>query len=841
MADQRKGSIIQPTDYKKFNERGKGAQANSSSDQESLEDDYNSASRDTSGGSEVVINHDKTIQQSYTDTERDNTKSSVENDEEGQESSDSKQTTHQTLRRSRRIATPHRQYEHGEHGHNKHGSRLAMLGSRPKHDKHDIHTIGTQDYRTVTNTKANTHSLNNDSDALAPTHTQSSKASNVNNARLRKTKDKTTSSQMSEHESEMNSANDSTNSEIARNLNHDNCRERNHDPDYQDNNIIHITDKQNGRPHHKKRHTSMIQSEEQDELDLNVDRNEDDLDLDTQRSKSKNSRSESKGNNITMTPTLTALGGARPKSPTKRGGTNLIDTPRKSKQTVAARLLKLPSPIVSPTKSTRRRKQTKTSSFIPKLDDDELYIIESRKADQELENARRMLLHSEREAELATRRLEAEKIRKKILTNPKTGKLTNKKADTENARYVRQRQQVQCVNPESNTQINTQHVQRVEYPEHEVQHIRDDVIRQQTISKEKTKAKNLNPLRRARHTYTGIDGSNNPNMQGQDNGANAWMDAQLNSQELDDEIRLQTTYAKRNSDRNMCFDIDDIPIHGPPHISNNDDDIESVISITEATHTANELLNDNNLFICRNTGMMVRKNDSTDNSKARKPHKRQPTSTVTKVHHYEEKHQHPRYSRRERDRERSYHDHNRYEHVQREGWDSATDSSDESENTTRKRTQSKIKTMQSTSPIITNNNYRFDGPGTSKRGYDDRARSRDNREYGRRYNEESSWPRSTKQKGRANYSSSESDNVGNTNNPKKIKSGINAKANFDVIEQKKYPQFSLGLISGFVGKDIPFDNLTYEQFMAGELTTIVNCTDEIEVNGRTQILQRVAL
>ena len=46
---------------------------------------------------------------------------------------------------------------------------------------------------------------------------------------------------------------------------------------------------------------------------------------------------------------------------------------------------------------------------------------------------------------------------------------------------------------------------------------------------------------------------------------------------------------------------------------------------------------------------------------------------------------------------------------------------------------------------------------------------------------------------------------------------------------------------GFVGRDIEFDELTYEQFIAGELTTIVNCNDKIEKRGRTELLQRVTL
>ena len=77
------------------------------------------------------------------------------------------------------------------------------------------------------------------------------------------------------------------------------------------------------------------------------------------------------------------------------------------------------------------------------------------------------------------------------------------------------------------------------------------------------RAKNMNPLRRARQTWTSTDGANNPNIQGVDNGANAWFDVQLN--EVDSEIRYWARYAKHNSDMGRCFDIDDVPIRGPPN------------------------------------------------------------------------------------------------------------------------------------------------------------------------------------------------------------------------------------------------------------------------------------
>ena len=85
--------------------------------------------------------------------------------------------------------------------------------------------------------------------------------------------------------------------------------------------------------------------------------------------------------------------------------------------------------------------------------------------------------------------------------------------------------------------------------------------------------------------------------------------------------------------------------------------------------------------------------------------------------------------------------------------------------------------------------------------------------------------------------SSESDD----GNRKKIKSGINAKPTSNVKEQLKYPHFSLGQMSAFIGQEIKFHNLSYEQFVAGELTTIATCDDFKEIAGRTSLLQQFAV
>ena len=101
--------------------------------------------------------------------------------------------------------------------------------------------------------------------------------------------------------------------------------------------------------------------------------------------------------------------------------------------------------------------------------------------------------------------------------------------------------------------------------------------------------KKLNPLRRARKTFTSELGDNNSNIEGQDNGNNAWMDSQLNS-DVDEDMRYNARYAKVNSDNNRFFDIDDIPIRGPPKL----DDAISDTSAPEVLDTAKQLINNEN-------------------------------------------------------------------------------------------------------------------------------------------------------------------------------------------------------------------------------------------------------
>ena len=95
------------------------------------------------------------------------------------------------------------------------------------------------------------------------------------------------------------------------------------------------------------------------------------------------------------------------------------------------------------------------------------------------------------------------------------------------------------------------------------------------------------------------------------------------------------------------------------------------------------------------------------------------------------------------------------------------------------------------------------------------------------------------QRGKEYYDSS-SDSENNQSG-RLIKSGINAKPTSSVREQLKYPHFSLGQVSGYIGQNVQFHQLTYDQFVAGELTTIINSEDPAEQIGRTELLQHVAL
>ena len=71
------------------------------------------------------------------------------------------------------------------------------------------------------------------------------------------------------------------------------------------------------------------------------------------------------------------------------------------------------------------------------------------------------------------------------------------------------------------------------------------------------------------------------------------------------------------------------------------------------------------------------------------------------------------------------------------------------------------------------------------------------------------------------------------------KSGINAKPCSKVKKELTYPHFSLGQLSGFMGVPISYHVLSYEQFVAGEMCTIMNTSCATERRGRVTLLQKV--
>ena len=57
----------------------------------------------------------------------------------------------------------------------------------------------------------------------------------------------------------------------------------------------------------------------------------------------------------------------------------------------------------------------------------------------------------------------------------------------------------------------------------------------------------------------------------------------------------------------------------------------------------------------------------------------------------------------------------------------------------------------------------------------------------------------------------------------------------------RYPHFSLGQQPGFIGLNLQFHQLSYEQFVAGELATILSTRNKREREGRIDLLQRISL
>ena len=345
------------------------------------------------------------------------------------------------------------------------------------------------------------------------------------------------------------------------------------------------------------------------------------------------------------------------------------------------------------------------------------------------------------------------------------------------------------------------------------------------IDSVKTNIKILNPLHRARKADPRYDGTNNPNIPGQNNELNAWMDVTLNGEEIDDELRLDAAYAKRNFDNSRFHDIDDIPMCGPPKRYTDKD-----ITVEHATATANMLMNDSNLRTCRKTGMKIPKGYS-----------RPATSTVSRPPL-----QRSALDRRHGDRRHKYeqgHWNDRYD-LGGTGWDTDVEIQSNDDDGIDHHNRDIGFTNQNVSDNITHR-------------ADDNEYSRDHQRGGRHQDyRETNWQMDSRQyqepptaqrapnpkfnnhsrgKHTAEYSDSSSEDERN------VRYGISACPNSRVREQLTYPHFSLEQISGFIGQNITFHQLSYDQFMAGELSTMISAQSLDEKLGRMELLQRISL
>ena len=325
-----------------------------------------------------------------------------------------------------------------------------------------------------------------------------------------------------------------------------------------------------------------VHEEDQDRLDISIDPEEDDFDKD---------ESQKQVKSVVL------------KTPSKKKG-KIVSTPcntsTKKRQTVANRVKQWPSPSML-----NNSNASITSSYAN--NGESIFQIEYDRADRDANAAREMLAHAEREAQIVKKRVQAESARKKAEQIRKQTEKDKKKVEAgEKARYGKtgtNRPKTNVTKATTNkNNVGHQTIYRSPtkgdnntHNDHE-----DDLSEGEIkIKKAKKRAKQMNPLRRARMLHTDMHGNNNPNIAGQDNGLNAWLDIHLNSDTIDHDLENDARYAKRNLDRNRFFDIDDIPIKGPP----NYDDIPSDISENEATKLANELINDDELYICRKSGM----------------------------------------------------------------------------------------------------------------------------------------------------------------------------------------------------------------------------------------------
>ena len=245
-------------------------------------------------------------------------------------------------------------------------------------------------------------------------------------------------------------------------------------------------------------------------------------------------------------------------------------------------------------------------------------------------------------------------------------------------------------------------------------------------------------------------------------------------------------------------------------------------------------MNDDNVSICSTTGIM-RASDQSRNIR-NNDDRRRPTSTVTRAN--KPNYSPPRWTectnemqrskprgnyRMQRDRDWHY---ERYNDEQTEGWETPFESEDENSfrnNLTRKQKQGNhdnfnYRPAHSSWYKERTREVRFDERENPRarphHETNDNEWHRDNYRNKHRIEErDRRKERAAAGRGRSHYDTDSDTSRDHSPNRAKSKcSGITAKPNSKVKEQLMYPHFSLGQISGFIGQNIQFHQLSYEQF-----------------------------
>ena len=241
-------------------------------------------------------------------------------------------------------------------------------------------------------------------------------------------------------------------------------------------------------------------------------------------------------------------------------------------------------------------------------------------------------------------------------------------------------------------------------------------------------------------------------------------------------------------------------------------------------------MNESELQFCRKTRMMVPKRST-----------RQPVLMVSRVQHalVSTQHQRSRPCNNRNRANREAHEWNRYDDLPNKRWDTeskaCSDDYDDIPSQQVLNYRNGNSDMQPQELFTNRQNHNYSYPDRYEQ--DHRRESTQDR-HNNRGRTSHNTPRISHNRGKNNINVSDysSDDDGHD-----VRSGISARLNSNVSEQLVYPQFLLGQISGFIGQNINFHQLNYEQFIANELSTIVNLQNVTEICGCTKLLHRVSL